>query len=354
MLFTSADQIMQLLLDLSSKGHFVFRGYEKTAQLLPGLIRYDDLSGKEIQLLSDFERYGLQYFSPSTTFDFLSTAQHFGLPTRLVDFTYNPFIALAFALNNPNAGENYYIRYCDTNQNPVFACLDSSEESNNMDHDSVALRCGKMIAKLENYNEKEMIDFLMRCPKTDGTTLNYSQAKEFTKRLLSGKAILLISPNLANQRIMSQQGLFMYSLSLDKQVHEAAIRSCTKLICINRFFREELIKKLDVLGCNIYKLMPDLMNVCTAIKTNATERNNAHGTFSEKTLACLKTLNEHELKAIASGNISKKELRAKLAGCLPIQNNQVRDRDFVLLVKSLLASKRESEQINLYCAHRKK
>lgn len=345
MLFTSADQIMQLLLDLSSKGHFVFRGYEKAAQLLPGLIRYDDLSGKEMQILSDFERYGLQYFSPSTTFDFLSTAQHFGLPTRLVDFTYNPFIALAFALNNPNAGENYYIRYCDTNKNPVFACLDSSEE-NNMDHDSVALRCGKMIAKLGNYNEKEMIDFLMRCPKTDGTTLNYNQAKDFAKRLHNGNAVLLISPNLANQRIMSQQGLFMYSWSLDKQIHETAIRSSTRLICINRFFREELINRLDVLGYNIYKLMPDLINVCTAIKTNATDSNNAHADFSEKTLACLKTLNEYELKAIASGNVSRKDLKAKLAGCLPIQNNQVKDRDFVRLVKSLLASNRESEKAN--------
>lgn len=345
MLFTSADQIMQLLLDLSSKGHFVFRGYEKTAQLLPGLIRYDDLSKKEMQLLSDFERYGLQYFSPSTTFDFLSTAQHFGLPTRLVDFTYNPFIALAFALNNPNAGENYYIRYCDTHENPVFACLDFSEEKNDRYHDSVALQCGKMISKLVNYNEKEMIDFLMRCPKTDGITLNYNQAKELAKRLLGSKAILLISPNLANQRIMSQQGLFMYSLSLDKQTHEAAINSSTRLICINRFFREELIKRLDILGYNIYRLMPDLMNVCTAIKTNATDKSKASISFSAKTLACLKTLNEHELKAIASGNISKKELRAKLAGCLPIQNNQVRDREFVLLVKSLLASNRDTEML---------
>lgn len=344
MLFTSADQIMQLLLDLSSKGHFVFRGYEKTSQLLPGLIRYDDLSEKEMQILSDFERYGLQYFSPSTTFDFLSTAQHFGLPTRLVDFTYNPFIALAFALNNPNAGENYYIRYCDTNENPVFACLDYFEEGNNEKYDdSLAIRCGKMISKLGSYSEEEIIDFLMRCPKTDGTTLRYNQAKEFSKRLLGNKAVLLISPNLANQRIMSQQGLFMYSLFLDKASHEAAIKKSTRLICINRFFREELIERLDILGYNIYRLMPDLMNVCTAIKTNATDKKKNSKHFSQKTLACLKTLNEHDLKSIASGNVSKKELRAKLGGCLPVQNNQVNDKDFVLLVKSLLSSNRDFE-----------
>ena len=344
MLFTSADQIMELLLNLSAKGNYVFRGYENQAQLLPGLIRYDDLSEKEMNLLSDFERYGLQYFSPSTTFDFLSTAQHFGLPTRLVDFTYNPFIALAFALNSPKTKGDYYIRYCDTQENPVFACLNFFEgDSAERYHDSVAMQCGEMISRLEKYTEKELIEFLRRCPKTDGRTLNYNQAKELAKRVMNRKAVLLISPNLANQRIMSQQGLFTYSLYMDKSVHIETIKNSTKLICINSFFREELISRLDVLGYNIYRLMPDLMNVCAAIKTNATGNNGERMVFSTKTIACLKTLNEYELKQIANGRLKNRDLQAKLAGCLPIQDNQVKDKKFVALVKSLLASNRDVE-----------
>ena len=344
MLFTSANQIMEFLLGLSPKGCFVFRGYEKVEQLMPGLIRYSDLSQKEMQILQNFEHHGLQYFSPSTTFDFLSTAQHFGLPTRLIDFTYNPFIALAFALNNPNAGENYYIRYCDTRDNPVFSSLSFPEDAvNNECNDSIATQCKNMISRIENYDESTMIDFLRHCPKASGDTLNYNQAKEFSKRLFTNKAILLISPNLANQRIMSQQGLFMFSLSLDAQSHRDAITNSTKLICINRFFREELIKQLDILGYNIYRLMPDLINVCSAIKTNASSTNNGELSFSAKTLSCLRTLNKHDLNSIASGNITNKALREKLGGCLPIANKQVVDRNFVRLVKSILKSDRETE-----------
>lgn len=44
------------------------------------------------------ENYGSSYFYAATPIEFMSCAQHLGLPTRLSDFTYNPFIALSFAL----------------------------------------------------------------------------------------------------------------------------------------------------------------------------------------------------------------------------------------------------------------
>ncbi len=85
--------------DSSYSETVVYRGMaDSEYDLLPGLARIKKPEPEmEATLINDFLTRRPDAFSGLAEFDTLAKMQHYGLPTRLLDFSLNPLIALYFA-----------------------------------------------------------------------------------------------------------------------------------------------------------------------------------------------------------------------------------------------------------------
>lgn len=293
---SNKDELISKLTSLASDGGFVFRGYSTQDQMLPNIIRNKAVD-IEMELLYGFEKYANQYINANNPVDFLSYAQHFGLSTRLLDFTYNPFVALYFALfkskptnaTNLEDREYYYIRYCNAKENLCLEEIPIINEGEFFRSLSMAESCKKLFQTLDiMYGSISGKPFLNRdtiiktvCRSARNTELTSLTEDEIRNKLFD-KRILLIDPNQSNQRIVMQQGLFMLCYSLDKQDHQSIIQDNTHIIKIHKSIREDLQRYLNTIGINAYRLMPDLSSVCSAVEQQVREERQRNSKLFKK------------------------------------------------------------------------
>ncbi len=104
-----SDLMEQLFVDswnpeiMRHRSPYVFRGLsDESYELSTRLMRLGgNYAGVERHLLRNFRKYALSdVVEDDSIWKWLAVAQHYGLPTRLLDWTFSPFVAVHFATSN--------------------------------------------------------------------------------------------------------------------------------------------------------------------------------------------------------------------------------------------------------------
>lgn len=195
----------------------VFRGQPVRGGLLPSIARKNpniDTTEIEKRLLAQLKLQGASMLPTNgdTELDLLVTAQHYGLKTRLLDWTTNPLIALWFACSDRKEGDVY-----------VYG-----------------LEADSLLG--ENVYEKN--------PFTPSKTR-------------------IIQPRLNNPRIIAQQGWFTLHRYAKKNSRFVPLESNSETkkhlheFIIPASKRKELLAALDRHGISSKTIFPDLVGLCS-------------------------------------------------------------------------------------------
>ena len=202
----------------------VFRGHKsKSYELIPGVGRKDaNLTiEQEKSIFYEFKRNYRRFYplNLENDVDIMMLAQHYGLKTRLLDWSYNPFIALYMAVQQTSEkiGRNVQSRMRNE-EHSLDGVVYIKKISNN---------------KIEKGNKKNPFSF---------------------------KKNTLLVPENFEIRFVNQEGLF----EIFPEPTKESLKNIIHKIFIKEEYKENIKNKIEMMGITKLFVYPTLENLCSA------------------------------------------------------------------------------------------
>jgi hypothetical protein len=230
------------------RSNFVFRGVPRVSHGLETSLQTGNFVQHERHLLTSFRKYALRSaVHGDWVWNWLSLAKHHGLPTRLLDWTYSPYVAMHFATHDPK----------DFDQDGAIWCVEYRQTNELLPK---ALK--KMLEK------HDMHLFTTEMLNSAATSLEQFDA------LSSSDFVLFFEPPSLDERIVNQFALFSLPSGPDVEL-EALLAQCEsafKRIIIPAALKWEIRDKLDQANVTERVLFPGLDGLSQWLKRYFTTR----------------------------------------------------------------------------------
>ena len=243
----------------------LYRGHSNKPdfKLLPSVLRDRKFVEAEHAILRELvASHPAEFATDTTTLEQLVRVQHYSLPTRLLDATWNPLVALYFAAKkHPQITGEVVVFRIKKDQVKFF--------------DSDTVSCVANLAHLKAV-EKQSIDFSL----TGGdfnAQLQIDRLAQFIRvekphfrtAIVPAdlKRVLCVKPKQSNQRILAQAGAFLLFglLVPDLDTHPVPGIAIER-IGINPNNKTDLVKELDRMSINESTLFPEIEKAAVYIR----------------------------------------------------------------------------------------
>lgn len=257
MVFQTAEELLGQMEKLSNTCYF--RGYQKKSELISSLGRRECIIGS--QVFKKFVR--LLYkngFPPQSFKELLCLAQHYGIPTNLIDLTTDPYVSLFFGLGREPCKQ----------ETIEFHILVTDIQDFKSKHKNQLRTVPIILGDIDNLTLSELDALQLQsisCLSEDTEiATNYLQTSLLENlydkyfQVQSDYVLVEYTKHFCgfNKRIIKQSGLFILSPNKKSPIPTEWFEKID--VSLTRSETEKLVEKLNSCGYTSDNLLPPMVN----------------------------------------------------------------------------------------------